>query len=946
MTAPRRTQITRNRLSTFLGIGLGSFVLVPQAHTHTSLETSVSPSKLPTGPTAPTAKPPLQPAPTPKAPLQPAPTPKAPLQPAPTAPAAKPPIQPSAPVNPSTPVNPSPAPKLPGGSLPPIGIENWGFEHGLHGWEKTGNAFDHQPTLGDNVAAKRVINASTSYRMPLEGDYWHDVGFPVGHKGAKWVGTYERRPNNSVALGTTQGDGLTGTLTSKAFTIDKGYITFLVSGGRDATRLRVELLEQHPSGTINRPDGKYRVVPGTVKTGHNHELLRREWWDVRSLKGKTARVRIVDESTGGWGHINVDDFQFQDRSPNLTRVPLGKRVITQVKAHVFRQGDGSTLGFVDWDAPVWGVADLHTHPASHLGFGKKLMHGAPDGDIAKELGSCNATHGGWGLDNTGGNYLRMIVITMMEKIYKYTADLDHPHDGYPNFKHWPHFTTITHQQMRVEWMRRAHQGGLRTIVGLAVNNHLLAEVIDGDTPKDDKRSANLQIAFMKAFVARHKDFMEIALTPADLRDIVRRGKLAVILGIEVDTIGNMNFANVSSNDSAIRNEVKRLHDQGIRYIFPIHVTDNPFGGAAVYETIFNYANRFSAVQPAPPHIGAKVQGTAFQIERAPDHRVNFRMEDMIENVFVIGLRAALDGISQIPSPVPFTTVGTWLDTQSEYRVLKEYFLTPDLSTEHYKLVNGGHRNKKGLTASGKFAIREMMKYGMIIDIDHMSEKSVSDTLEIAKMISGGYPVVSGHNGFRAVAHHNSENQRSEQQARDVLELGGIMGIGYGYEKSEGRDPTFAQAMGNRAPSWTTSKVADTCGGSSRRFAQQYLYALEQMAGWGVALGTDINGLVAGPGPRFGANARYDGNRCLRQTNPVAYKGVTVAGTRDQVPLVLGKTGNRVWNINNDGVAHYGMLPDFFQDLTNVGVLPSDLSPLFGSSEALAQTWEKALRVAP
>ncbi len=877
-------------------------------------------------------------------------------------PATAAPKAPKGPTLPTVPGPKMPPPMGPGGPgmpAPELNIDNFGFERGLDGWTKTGNAFDDQPTWGDNVAAHRVINGSTAQSMPLGGDYWHDVSYPVGHKGTRWIGTYEKRPNQNVAAGTTAGDGRTGTLTSKPFSTNKNFITFLVGGGNDAQHLRVELLEKvTKGGTETFPDGTYKVVSGTVKTGHDHELLRREWWTLGSRRGKTLRIRIVDNKAGHWAHINVDDFQFQDTKPSLTTVKVGKKNIKQVKPHVFRKGDGATLGFVDWDSPVWGIADMHTHPASHLGFGKKLMHGEPDGSMAS-LENCNCTHGGWGLDNTCGNYIRMAVITMTDGIYKHTADLDHPHTGAPGFRHWPHFTTVTHQQMRVEWIERAHKGGLRVMVGLAVNNHLLAEVLDGDNPKDDKASANAQIKFMKDFVDRHS-FMEIARDPAELRDIVRRGKLAVVLGIEVDNIGNFNFANVSSSDSAVRKEIQRLHGLGVRYIFPVHVTDNKFGGAAVYEDMFNYANRFSATQPLPPDIGAAVPGMSFQIEHAPDPLVTKRIGLPLDNVWSVGLAGAVAAIENMPSPTGLP-MRVFLEGESEYKVLTRFFLTPDPATEVWKTVPGGHRNKRTLQSKGRVAIREMMRLGMIIDLDHMSEKMVGDVLDLAESIEGGYPLVSGHNTFRAMSApgHGSENQRSDAQAERLINLGGMVGVGWGYEKDEGNTPSFATAIASRGGrGWTNSTIANSCGGSSRRFANNYLYALEKMGGAFVGLGSDINGLVPGPGPRFGPDAKYDDNHCSAQSNRVTYDGGTVQAARpggrirgaatadNNAPLVRHKDGTRSWDINRDGVAHYGMLPDFLQDLDNVGLTARDATPLFSSAEHLAQVWQKALEVAP
>ncbi len=62
----------------------------------------------------------------------------------------------------------------------------------------------------------------------------------------------------------------------------------------------------------------------------------------------------------------------------------------------------------------------------------------------------------------------------------------------------------------------------------------------GDLPTDDEASAELQIEEIKKMAARHHDWMEVAYSSADLRRIVIAGKLAIVMGIEIDNIGNFN----------------------------------------------------------------------------------------------------------------------------------------------------------------------------------------------------------------------------------------------------------------------------------------------------------------------------------------------------------------------------------------------------------------------
>ena len=34
-------------------------------------------------------------------------------------------------------------------------------------------------------------------------------------------------------------------------------------------------------------------------------------WDLSAYVGKALFIRVVDRSTGGWGHVTADDFRFE-----------------------------------------------------------------------------------------------------------------------------------------------------------------------------------------------------------------------------------------------------------------------------------------------------------------------------------------------------------------------------------------------------------------------------------------------------------------------------------------------------------------------------------------------------------------------------------------------------------------------------------------------------------
>jgi len=146
------------------------------------------------------------------------------------------------------------------------------------GWEATGTAFEKGPASGDLLRKLEIENAGDAQVISSEID----------------------------------GDGPTGTLTSPEFKIEKPYISFRIGGGD---------YEQHACMNL-LIDGK------TVKsaTGWNSDHLLPDAWDVRALIGKTARIQIVDNATGTWGHVNVSRV-VQTDAPE--RMPLARQPLYQ-----------------------------------------------------------------------------------------------------------------------------------------------------------------------------------------------------------------------------------------------------------------------------------------------------------------------------------------------------------------------------------------------------------------------------------------------------------------------------------------------------------------------------------------------------------------------------------------------------------------------------------------
>ncbi|HRY69741.1 MAG TPA: GH116 family glycosyl hydrolase [Phycisphaerae bacterium] len=142
------------------------------------------------------------------------------------------------------------------------------------GWTATGTAFGPGPIEKNKMPA-------------YQGD--------IGSKGERLVNTHNTRNGEDVGAG----DAHVGTLTSRAFSIERDYISFLIGGGGHKGRTCIDLLV----------DGK--VVRSA--TGVNDNRMSPRGWDVRPWAGKTARLQIVDNEKGGWGNIGIDQILFTDQ---------------------------------------------------------------------------------------------------------------------------------------------------------------------------------------------------------------------------------------------------------------------------------------------------------------------------------------------------------------------------------------------------------------------------------------------------------------------------------------------------------------------------------------------------------------------------------------------------------------------------------------------------------
>jgi fructan beta-fructosidase len=128
------------------------------------------------------------------------------------------------------------------------------------------------------------------------------------------------------------GDRSTGMLISPEFVVCRKCIKFLIGGGGYPGKTCINLLVD---GNVVRS----ATGPNTKPGGTEH--LDPASWDVSDLAGKRARIQIVDDAKGGWGHINVDQIVQTDERPPAMLADQTREIVLDKRYLIFPVKDSS-----------------------------------------------------------------------------------------------------------------------------------------------------------------------------------------------------------------------------------------------------------------------------------------------------------------------------------------------------------------------------------------------------------------------------------------------------------------------------------------------------------------------------------------------------------------------------------------------------------------------------
>lgn len=106
---------------------------------------------------------------------------------------------------------------------------------------------------------------------------------------------------------------------------------------------------------------------------------------------------------------------------------------------------------------------------------------------------------------------------------------------------------------------------------------------------------------------------------------------------------------------------------------------------------------------------------------------------------------------------------------------------PMLSDREYNKLF--HQPKQGLTKLGEAVIRAMYRHKVLIDVSHMTERSIGETFALVEKLdaeSGAdehdYPLIATHVGMRSAGPGEQEYNLSADTARRIQKRGGLIGL--------------------------------------------------------------------------------------------------------------------------------------------------------------------------
>ncbi len=464
------------------------------------------------------------------------------------------------------------------------------------------------------------------------------------------------------------------------------------------------------------------------------------------------------------------------------------------------------------DGDLYGFVDAHSHLLTNFGFGGGgIFHGAPFHRLGVEaaLPDCERFHGlegrrdlvGYFFDGNGNTDVGTLGAAL---VLGRTPEANHDTRGFPDFVDWPNARhSSTHQTQYYKWLERSYLAGLRLVVQHATGNQVLCDLVVGTRAQAVRYSCNDMVGVERELdeayaMERYIDaqsggpgrgWFRIVTSPAEAREVIEDGKLAVVLGIEISNLFDcfsVPREGFPTCDAAfVRQQLAHFHERGVRALFPVHKYDNAFSagdgsrGFIELGNVINSGHYSNFTLDCDTGVSASFDGGSVHYGGFNMPRAEYFSEAPLD---VTGFAAAPSGT-----------------------------VLPYLPQIQQPPLEGPYCQAAGLQPMGELLINEMMLRGMILEVDHFPQRSFARAYEILE--ANDYPAAGTHGNINAGR---------------IYDIGGISTSGLGRCSAADREGAMADGLRARI-----AMITERGGYPAEGF------------------GFDLNGFAGAAGPRFG-----------------------------------------------------------------------------------------------
>jgi len=474
----------------------------------------------------------------------------------------------------------------------------------------------------------------------------------------------------------------------------------------------------------------------------------------------------------------------------------------------------------------------------------------------------------------------------------------------------PFNDSFSHIKYSTEWTKSAFSPSLagapsmKLMVAFAVDNETMCETLyyhnvnergpggagHRCSAGDSKASMDRQINAIKLWAKRNKDWMGIAYSSADAKRIISDGKLAIIIGVEADYAWG---AEDRTFDPV--NRLNPYYDKGVRTFYMAHKINSRLAGADIYGSVDKVSGHAIRVSQAIAncfyvddsiskvdwvtlngnryctdecdaggfHAGGLLNACQYKYSGISEANMGLLVFSPVKS---LRTSESSNGFVNYPKPSNFTGIAGSRIESKTYPTSGQ-----TISVE---------RNNLGLSQHGENVIREAMKKGMIMNLDHISSRARDGLYDIAMNEFDGYPLNALHNIPNDMSigsdkfNHPHEYDMDPSDIDKIAETKGVFGVILGP-----RDAAAYPASG------VTLNCPETVTESAKFLA--YLLDKDVSVGYSLDLATVTKGALS----RTEANCSNTANDQL-----VSYKGHTT-----------------------NGLTHIGTMENFHAELKEIGL---------------------------